>query len=283
MAETSDSGGNVSDQDLLAAARKGNSAALEALIVRYQALVYRFGLKMCGDVEDARDVLQETLLSMARSVNDFRSDSSLSTWLYSIARNFCIRKRRKSVFAPPREESLEALSARQLNTLAAPTPSPEQELAGQELDLALTAAIASLDPAQREVLVLRDVEGLTAPDVGKVLGLSVEAVKSRLHRARLTVREKLAPTLGMAALQEGAAPCRDVLRLFSQYLEGDLAPDICAEMEEHVARCPRCRGACESLKRTLALCRNAPTPDLPESVARSVRDAVRDFLKQQAS
>jgi RNA polymerase sigma-70 factor (ECF subfamily) len=187
------------------------------------------------------------------------------------------------VFAPPREESLEALSARQLNTLAAPTPSPEQELAGQELDLALTAAIASLDPAQREVLVLRDVEGLTAPDVGKVLGLSVEAVKSRLHRARLTVREKLAPTLGMAALQEGAAPCRDVLRLFSQYLEGDLAPDICAEMEEHVARCPRCRGACESLKRTLALCRNAPTPDLPESVARSVRDAVRDFLKQQAS
>ena len=273
--------GERSDDDLLAAARDGDRAAIDALVVRYQPVVYRFGLKMCGNVEDARDILQDTLLAMARSLGGFRADASLSTWLYTIARRFCMRKRRTSKFAPRGEESLDALPADRRDGLAAPTRNPEQELAGQELQDELNAAIAALDPPQREVLVLRDVEGLSARDVAQVLGLGVEAVKSRLHRARLAVRQRLAPVLGRAAEPGKEGPCRDVLTLFSRHLEGDIDPRTCADMEAHVEACPRCRDACESLKRALALCRNAPTPEVPDSVARSVRDAIRAHLAHE--
>lgn len=273
------SGRDLDDEELLTAARRGDRAALEALISRYQSLVYRFGVRMCGDVEDASDVLQETSLAMARSIKDFRADSSLSTWLYSIARRFCLRKRRKSRFAPAREESLERLSGARLELLHASTRNPEEELARKELGGALADAIASLEPSQREVLVLRDMEGLPASDVGKVLGLSVGAVKSRLHRARLAVRSELAPVLGPASV-EGGDRCPDVLNLFSRHLEGDLAPEACREMEAHLQRCARCSRACESLKRALALCRQAPDPEVPTAVLQSVRTALRDFLAQ---
>ena len=97
-----------SDDSLLAAARAGDRHALEALLERHQAQVYRFGMKMCRDPEDAKDVLQDTLLAMARGVRDFRGASSLSTWLYTIARSFCIKKRRRSKFAPDEERSLDS-------------------------------------------------------------------------------------------------------------------------------------------------------------------------------
>src|SRR5512136_29735 len=99
---------NTSDQKLLMAARGGDRDALETLLLRYQPRVYRFGMKMCGDPDDAEDVLQETLLAMARSLRDFRGASSLSTWLYTIARSFCVKKRRRIRFAPAAPQSLEA-------------------------------------------------------------------------------------------------------------------------------------------------------------------------------
>jgi RNA polymerase sigma-70 factor (ECF subfamily) len=74
--------------------------------------------------------------------------------------------------------------------------------------------------------------------------------------------------------------CPDVLMLFSQHLEADIDPGVCATMEAHLARCPRCRGACESLKRTLAVCRELPTPEVPASVAASIRAAIQTFLAQ---
>lgn len=179
------------DTELLAGARRGDAAALEALLVRYEPQLYRFGLRMCGNVEDAGDVAQESLMSMARSVGDFRGDSSVSSWLYTIARRFCIRKRRRSKFAPAREESLDAPGANAGERLAAPGPSPEQAATNGELAAVLARAIDALEPGQREVLVLRDVEGLAAPEVAKALGISVDAVKSRLHRARVAVRQSL--------------------------------------------------------------------------------------------
>jgi RNA polymerase sigma-70 factor (ECF subfamily) len=271
-----------SDDELVAAARQGDSAALETLLVRYQPHVYRFGLRMCGNVEDAGDVAQESLISMARSVRDFRGDSSVSSWLYTIARRFCIKKRRRSKFAPAREESLDAPAIDVAPHLADPGPNPEQSAANQELAAALTHAIDALEPSQREVLVLRDVEGLSAPEVAGILGLTVEAVKSRLHRARVAIREELAPALARLPIAPPrAAMCPDVLTLFSQHLEGDIDPSVCATMEVHLAQCDHCRDACESLKRTLAMCRQLPTPDVPASVATAVKAAIHAFLNQR--
>src|SRR5574338_233248 len=166
----------TSDTSLLDRARAGDRRALDELLTQHQRQVYRFGLKMCRDPEDAKDILQETLLAAARTVKDFRGASSISTWMYTIARSFCIKKRRRSKFAPQEEESLDVRQpGAEALQVADPSRPPDESLAGRQLEAALEEAIAGLEPMYREVLVLRDVEGLTAPEVAEVMGLTVEA------------------------------------------------------------------------------------------------------------
>jgi len=269
----------AADAQLLERAREGDSEALAKLLERQQARIYRFGLKMCRDPQDAEDVVQETLLALARGVRDFRGSSSITTWLYTVARSFCIKKRRRSKFAAP-ETSLDAAPTTGA-TLVAPDRAPDEALAARELQRALDQAISGLEPDYREVLLLRDVEGLTAAEVGEVLGITVQAVKSRLHRARVSVRDQVAPWLAIPS-DARAAPgsCPDVLTLFSQHLEQEVSAEVCAEMERHLEVCPRCQGACASLKRTLALCRTAgDATEVPPAVRIAVQRALQDFLR----
>jgi RNA polymerase sigma-70 factor (ECF subfamily) len=270
------------EERLITAARSGDAQALEELLARHQSQIYRFGMKMCGDPEDAKDVLQDTLLAMARGVRNFRGESSLATWLYTVARSFCIKKRRRSKFAPRNVESLETGAGVEVKRLTAPSNDPAEALEGKRMEEALEEAVSALDPKYREVLVLRDMEGLTAREVAEVLGIGVDAVKSRLHRARLAVRAALSPLLGVPA-GDAAAPasCPDVLTLLSRHLEGELNPEVCSEMERHLQSCGRCRGACDSLRRTLRLCQTAPAVAVPEGVQKSVRAALRAFLDER--
>jgi len=271
------------DDELLEAARRGDPEPLEALISRYQGRVLRFGVRMCGDQEDAWDVVQETLLTLARSFRDFRGESAVSTWLYTIARSFCIKKRRRSKFAPAASLSLDGPEGEHLQGLKDPSPSPERAAFGREIGAALDAGVHALEPGQREVLLLRDVEGLSALEVASVLGLSVEAVKSRLHRARLALRQRVAPLLEVPVDPPPAGHgCPDVALLFSQHLEGDIERETCAKMGSHLEGCPRCRGACNSLRRTVEMCRTAPEPKVPPAVVESVRAALRSLMREQA-
>ncbi|HSK78728.1 MAG TPA: sigma-70 family RNA polymerase sigma factor [Thermoanaerobaculia bacterium] len=263
----------ASDDPILAAARAGDPEALDALLRQYQPRIYRFGLQMCRDEEDAKDVLQETLFAAARSLRGFQGLSSLSTWLYSIARGFCVKKRRRSKFAPEEEVSLDP------GSLAVPDPGPpvDETLAHREVERAVEAAIRALRPAYREVLLLRDVEGLTAPEVAEVLGLRVEAVKSRLHRARAEVRGHLRPLLEKG-LPAPSPECPEVGVQMSRYLEGEISREACAELEAHVSSCPRCRGACDALQKTLGVCRTLPEPAVPGEVQEAVRSGIRRLL-----
>lgn len=265
------------DEELLRAARGGDRDALEKLVAHHQGQVFRFGMKMCRDPEDAKDVLQETMLAMARHVGDFRGDSSLSTWLYTIARSFCLKKQRKQ--APDAPRRLDDADVRDDESLVDRAKRPDEALAAREIEHALEHAISELEPMYREVLVLRDVEGLRAAEVAKVLGVSEQAVKSRLHRARLSVRARIAPLLGTSEPPPApdAASCPDVLTLLSQHLEGEISSDKCAELERHIEACGRCRSACDSLKRTLALCKRSQA-EIPEDVQESIRHAVRGWL-----
>ncbi|HEX9288765.1 MAG TPA: sigma-70 family RNA polymerase sigma factor [Anaeromyxobacteraceae bacterium] len=270
------------DEELLAAARAGDKAAIERLLERHQNRIFRFGMKMCGAVEDAQDVLQETLIAAARGIPDFRGASSVSTWLYTIARSFCLKHHRTSKFAPVHVESLDDVAS-EAHDIADAQRGPEELAAGKQVRTALQDAIGGLDPMYREVLVLRDVEGLSAAEVADVLGLSVEAVKSRLHRARVTVRQVIAPALGTrepAAAAPAEKACPDVVELFSKRLEGEISGDVCAELEEHLRGCDRCRARCDSLRATLSLCSQSGE-ELPPRVERSVRDALRRFLVTQ--
>jgi RNA polymerase sigma-70 factor (ECF subfamily) len=273
-----------SSVELLERARRGDEAALEALLDRHQAQIYRFGVRMCRDPEDAKDVLQETLLAMARGVREFRGASSVSTWLYSIARSFCIKKRRKSKFAPEVERSLENDLPSTGEALVDPSAPADELFAKKEVERALEHAIRDLDPKYREVLLLRDVEGLTAPEAAEVLGVSTEAVKSRLHRARLSVRARVAPLLGISAeRRHPPSTCPDIANLFSRYLEGEIDAKVCDSMQRHVDGCERCRDVCGSLKTTLGLCRSAKASvTIPSSVQNSLREALREALEPPA-
>ena len=274
-----------SDRELVEAARDGDTGALDELLRRHQSRIFRFGMRMCRHTEDAKDVLQDTMLAVARNVSGFRGDASLSTWLWSIARSACAKKRRRRGRAddetPPTEiaRAVEAME-REPDTARG----PEEEADARRIEHAIEEAVESLAPMYREVLMLRDVEGLTAPEVAEILGIRVQAVKSRLHRARVTVRERLAPLVapGAAVGEPAPASCPDIVGVLSRHLEGDLTPSACEEMERHVAACDHCRGACDSLRRTLAVCRTLPAPEVPDEVQEAVREAVRLFVEKHA-
>jgi RNA polymerase sigma-70 factor, ECF subfamily len=164
-------------------------------VEQYQARIYGFLSRMCRSREDAKDALQDTFLSAFRAFESFRGESSMSTWLYRIATNACLKIRRRGKYEPERELSLDEFmpsrESREPVQIADGSASPERVLLDKELQQAVESAIAELPGPYRIVLVLRDIEGLPAEEVAQVLGLSVPAVKSRLHRARLFLRQRL--------------------------------------------------------------------------------------------
>jgi RNA polymerase sigma-70 factor, ECF subfamily len=268
------------DEELLADARAGSGEALEALLERQEGRLYRFARRLCRHREDAEDVLQESLLAAARGLPRFRGASSIGTWLYTIARSFCIKKRRRSVFAPA-EVSLDTEASAAARGVADRARRPDEQLEASRLEAALEREIARLDRPYREVLLLRDVEGLSSAEVARVTGLSVAAVKTRLHRARGRLREALAPLMaprGEPARAPAARPCPDIVRLFSRHLEGEVSAKTCASMEKHLAGCPRCAGACDELKEVLRMCRTAPQPAVPAEVQEKLRRAVHELV-----
>lgn len=190
------------ERSLIAASKDGDSAALDTLVRTHQDRVYGFAMRMCRNVEDAKDILQETFLGMVRSLREFREESKFSTWLYRIAANACLKKRRRGVHdpTPDQELSLDELMPRPDAEGRKPeipdwSDDAERALLRGELASKMEAAIDKLPKDYKIVLVLRDVEGLSAEETAQALGLSVAAVKSRLHRARVFVRRELAEYL----------------------------------------------------------------------------------------
>ncbi|MDD9933978.1 MAG: sigma-70 family RNA polymerase sigma factor [Myxococcales bacterium] len=263
------------DQALLERVRAGDSEALEALLERYEAPLFRFSMRMCRDREDAREILQESLLAAARSIGEFRGDAALSTWLFTIARSFCIKYRRK-----PRPTD-SAVADEQVTAMEDPRPAPDERVADRELLAAVERAIETLDPGYREVLLLRDVEGLTAPEVASALEMSVSQVKSRLHRARVALREELSPLLAeLHPPPDGPVPgCPDIAETFSRFLEDEISADLCAEMQSHVDSCGHCQSTCDSLKHTLAVCNAVPAPEVPQDIQQAVRAEIRKLSR----
>jgi RNA polymerase sigma-70 factor (ECF subfamily) len=158
-------------------------------------LIHRFANRLCGETEAAKDLVQETFLNAYRGLNRFRGDARISTWLYTIASRACLRMRRKRKGEPDRELSLDEFIPTSDGEfrlqIRVDGLSPEEALQNKELQQALDAAINKLPKKYKMVLVLRDMEGLSAKEVGTIMGLHERAVKSRLHRARLFVRREL--------------------------------------------------------------------------------------------
>lgn len=194
MSETSPQTVEESESTLVTAAKAGDYDAFEQLVNRYEHKIYRLGLNITGNPEDAEDVLQETFLKAFENLPRFREDSRFYTWIVRIGVNQALmklRKRRtdKSVsLDDPIEENGEVIP----RDFADWKPNPEQLLGRTETREIMERAIQNLPVSFRTVFQLRDVEGLSTEETAEMLGLTISAVKARLFRARLRLREELA-------------------------------------------------------------------------------------------
>lgn len=180
------------DEISLAAGLLGGSAdAFERFVEHFRARIFQYAWLMCGHREDAEEVAQEALLKVFENFSQLREPERVRPWVFRIARNECLMKRRRSVFAPTRELSLEELMPASPDAIADWSQLPETQVLQGELQEALHRAILELPDIYRAVLLLRDVEEMTTQETAEVLDLSVDVVKARLHRGRLAVRQKL--------------------------------------------------------------------------------------------
>lgn len=183
------------EEALIARAKQGDTQALAEIVESHQRTVYNVALRMCGNPHDAEETLQETFLSAIKALPKFEGRSQLSTWLYRIASNACLMQRRREAAgadASPLEGDDE-----DRDDFDAPkyfvdwSAQPDDVLLDGELRSVMEEAIAQLPDTLRIVFIWRDLEGLSTAETAEVLGLSEGAVKVRLHRARLQLRELL--------------------------------------------------------------------------------------------
>lgn len=180
------------DNDLAVQAAGGDRQAFDQLVHRWRDKLWNVASRMCRDYDDAQDVLVGAFSRAFSRIQQFRGDASFGTWLFRIAANECMGMRR-SESRKPQHESLEKLTVEGLKTVDLPDLSalPEERAMSSELMDAINHATNSLSEQLRIVFLLRDVEDFTNEETADILGLSVPAVKSRLHRARAMVRREL--------------------------------------------------------------------------------------------
>jgi len=184
----------------------GAPGAFDRFVEQYHSKLFRYTFLMCGQREDAEEVAQETLLRVFEKLEQLREPERMKSWIFRIARNVCYMKRRKSTYAPTQELSLDALmpafrgegDGKKLE-IADWSPLPDAVAINSQLAGILHHTIEELPEIYRVVIVLRDIEELSTQETADILEISEQAVKTRLHRARLAVRQQLD-----AHLQKGA-------------------------------------------------------------------------------
>ena len=177
---------------------KGKSEAFDRFVETYRRKIFQYSFLMCGHREDTEEVAQETLLKVFEKLDQLREPERLKAWVFRIARNACYMKRRKSVFAPAQELSLDELmptfredgEQRKLE-IADWSALPDTRAISSQLAGLLRRAVDKLPETYRSVIVLRDMEELSTGETAEVLDIGQDAVKTRLHRARLAVRQSL--------------------------------------------------------------------------------------------
>jgi RNA polymerase sigma-70 factor, ECF subfamily len=177
-------GADLDDRALAAAARAGDGAAFEVLIKRHGPALYRYARRMTRDADAVNDIVQETFVAAWRQIANFRAESSIRTWLFSICARKVVDSHRVKRAMPIDDRLIEPLTS---DTEADPFAS----VSSSAFLEALEAALAELPPRQRAVWMLREVEKLTFPEIGTILTLSPDGARGHHHRARTTLRQRL--------------------------------------------------------------------------------------------
>lgn len=190
------------DRELVESLRRAEPGAVEALVDRYAGWIYRVAARVLGDRRDAEEVTQDVLMTVVRKIGTFKGESKLSSWLYRIAANAAYERARGR--GRRTEVSLEAVlpvfdaEGRHVHPVVDWSREWEDPAVAGEMREVLERAISELPEDYRVVLVLRDVEGVSNEEVARALGLTVAAVNSRLHRARLFVRQQVGSVVAPA-------------------------------------------------------------------------------------
>jgi len=164
----------------------GEADAFEHFVEYFRSKIFHYSWMMCGSPDDAEEVAQETLLKVFESIDQLRDPARVRAWVFRIARNVCLMQRRKSVFAPPTLEELPPDA-----NLPAAEEHPGAQYLAAELRDVIDRAVAELPPLYRAVVLLRDREELSTEETAQVLDVPIDVVKTRLHRGRVAIRQKL--------------------------------------------------------------------------------------------
>jgi RNA polymerase sigma-70 factor (ECF subfamily) len=176
----------------------GDPVAFDRFVEHFRAKVFQYSWLMCGQREDAEEVAQETLLKVFESFHHLREPERVRPWVFRIAKNACLMKRRRSVFAPSQELSLDEFLPAMNHEgghakiqIADWSQLPDRQMLQSEMKEALARAIGELPEHYRSVILLRDMEEMSTLETAQILDLTEDVVKTRLHRARLAVRQEL--------------------------------------------------------------------------------------------
>jgi RNA polymerase sigma-70 factor (ECF subfamily) len=177
--------------ELAKALLAGHAGAFDEFVDHFRSKIFQYSWLMCGQREDAEEVAQETLLRVFESFSDLREPERVRSWVFRIAKNACLMKRRKSAFAPEHELSLDEDGEHSVGEIGDWSKLPDDELLRSELRDALDSAVADLPQTYRAVVLLRDLEELSTEETAQILGLTQDVVKTRLHRGRVALRQLL--------------------------------------------------------------------------------------------
>jgi len=257
------------------AAGETRESAIPRLVELHGGQLYALGLRFCGDEQKAQDLVQETFLLAFRKWAQFQGRSRASTWLYTIAARVCQRQQRRLEREPVRTLSLEELSPFGETTLAiAPASDAQEDSEAQAAVLReVEEAIAALPVLFRMPLVLKEIAGLSLSDISAALGVKVETVKTRLHRARLAVRKQV----------ESGRPRRPAP---PPIFEKQLCLDLLAAKQDALDRgvkfefpnrmvCERCASVFAGLELAQDACRAAARGELPPALKRALLEHMR--------
>jgi RNA polymerase sigma-70 factor, ECF subfamily len=192
------------ETELARAMAAGEPQAFEKFVEHFRSKLFHYSWLMCGQPQDAEEVAQETLLKVFENFAQLRDPERVRSWVFRIAKNVCLMHRRKSVFAPSHELSFDDLPPDA--EMADETRLPDAVLLDSELRAVLDRVILELPPAYRPVVLLRDIEELSTEETAQILDLTTDVVKTRLHRGRLAVRQKLDCYLHNRCLENEPSP-----------------------------------------------------------------------------
>lgn len=197
------------EQKLVERLKRRDEAAFNELVRLYQGKIYRLVFRMLGDAGEAEDLAQEVFVTVFKSIDSFRGDSKLSTWMYRVATNHCKNRikylgrrahKKKKEFDEVGDR--DAIASASMST-SATVPRPDEMVHARQTEGFIQRALAELPDDQKELVVLRDIENMTYDAIQEVTGLPEGTVKSRLHRARLALQNRVQELQGMAQGQKG--------------------------------------------------------------------------------